>query len=171
MATIDIRPGDIVLERTPLSLNPLSWLSWCIRQAIRYGYNHVAVCVQNGDYLFLCEAVGSGVVAHVALPHLEGKRYKVLRLKTPLAVTDRAFAFRAMSLVDRTKYSLMRLLVFQLWRHLAKRWALSAAKSKDTTRMICSEYGAWALGLEGWEQYSPEDFERRGLFDVAYVSH
>lgn len=164
MATIDLISGDVVLFRTPLSLNPMTWLSWCIRHITGYAYNHVAICVCNWETPFLNEAVGRGVVTNPAAPRLEGRRYKVLRMPLLPFPDERAFAVRANSLIDRTKYSPTRLLLYQLWKHLTGHWALSAAKSKDTSRMICSEYAAWALSMEGWEQYSPEDFEISGLF-------
>lgn len=167
---IQLKTGDVILFRTALSWNPISWVAWIIRKIIKYNYNHVGIIINNWDVNFLNEANQKGLTANLASYRLKNHKIKILRLKKENnIIVEKDFATRANSILGVTKYDLLTLCFYQPIYQLTGLWL---KKDRSDKKMVCSEYAAWCHQelFNNWDKIDPDDFEQSELFDVIYYN-
>lgn len=168
---LDLRAGDVILFHTPLSFAPMSWLSWAIRKFTQFPYNHSALIVENNGELFINEAIAGGVVARPLEKYLDrDDSIIILRSKQELdglglskkANQELGISYNFKGLIDNAIYRLPKL-VFNVqipWPGHTATFAMS--------RMVCSQYVAWAHALPEWWTMSSAEVFYSNRFEVIF---
>jgi len=167
--TIALQPGDIILFRNEFVWHePMTWLSVMVRFFTRCQFNHCALVVTNWDVPFISEAVNRGIITRPAEKHLvrSKTRIMVLRSRDPLE-NIQEFTIRANSVVG-SKYDYAALLWFQLVYRITGTW-YGPTGDPAGSRMVCSEFVAWAYRLDKWWLYSSKEIMNHRQFQWVFV--
>lgn len=144
--------GDIILFYTPLTLNPLTWISALIR-LFQGKYSHIGVEVDNWGVPFINEAIGIEVKCTPSSVRLKEGNYKRRRGKEAIVESD--FARKANSMLGK-RYDIVSLCLWMPIYKITGKWYGSRG-NKAHGSLICSEYVALCYELPNAE-----------LIDVTY---
>lgn len=156
-----LKTGDIIISRTVLSWNPISWLSFAIRMFAKTKYNHASLFVEKYE----CEAIGRGVTCNSVGARLHGKSIIVLR---PINRINREVLIaRAESVIGVSRYDFVGLIHQAIYLTTGK-W-IGKRDDSAARRMYCFEYVAWVYKhvFPMWFRITPAEVIDSKHFEVV----
>lgn len=147
----------VVFFHTPLSLNPISWLSMIIRWFTGAYYNHVGIThVVNGQEV-LTEANEKGVTVSLASERIRTTPSQLLFITVEIKNPDKLIEIWGRG------YGEMTLLKYAF--AIIKGTKLRDKKSRTGKTFVCSHVVAYALEMEDWWQVDPKTLYDRLTVD------
>jgi len=125
-----------------------------IRKFTKSTFSHSAIFISIWGCPYVIEAQNNGVNVKPWDEWIKKYDYKFVVTRNPLLNNETQFAVNAMTKVGLTAYDFEGLLLRQPWYLITGKWRNRG--NKESNKMYCSEYVAWAHGIEDYFKMSPE---------------
>jgi len=152
MRVDELKTGDILLYESN------SFFSKSHTLFTKGKVNHVGICLEIWDEMFVAESEIKGFVPNKLMDSIKGNEIWVMRYIKP--IDEKKFAQMITSMLGKHRYDFASLLFFQLWYSLTGNWI--GKKDKNASkRLYCSEaiayiYSKLVFEMLEWWKYNPK---------------